>query len=450
MAEFSKYSVYSIGRLFLHNNRCAGDGVTHSNESIKPERTFCNYHLKKGTPADVQNRLSEVFKVKSNSGDATVLGEMIVTLPQDTDPKDERDFFRAVLDFYSKDFGDENIMNAVIHKDEKTPHIHIDFVPVLKGTPEYTSNRGKKAIEDWKQTHNGEPPTERLCCKSLITRDYLRKMHPRLSAYVKESLGYEVGILNGATANGNKTVLQLKVETLKNEVEELEKQKSHLANDLKSVYALAEQTGINTSEVGLYPLMQKLEDLSNQNNVLKGIITRQGYSWRSDDLEAIRAKRYVPAQSTPVNIYAGSLSDASIESNAVVVVEIPEDPQRALPQQKLIDADADLMRLTRFVTANTVQPVVRRESRVDDKSYIFVRTGDTNQTMQNLLELERMLREMDLSKRKVYMDRISADEYDLARSILEKDKIPCQYYTSQGSLDAKAKELDLGLTQEKL
>ncbi len=53
--------------------------VEHSNKDIDNERTMFNYHLQKGTVNDVQKRLSEVFAV--NRCDQTVLGEMIVTLP---------------------------------------------------------------------------------------------------------------------------------------------------------------------------------------------------------------------------------------------------------------------------------------------------------------------------------------------------------------------------------
>lgn len=62
------------------------------------------------------------------------MGEIIVTLPKDVKAQDERAFFRSVYDFYCEDFGKENVINAIVHKDETTPHIHLDFVPVIKGT----------------------------------------------------------------------------------------------------------------------------------------------------------------------------------------------------------------------------------------------------------------------------------------------------------------------------
>lgn len=444
MAEFSKYSAHSIGRLLLHNNRTENDGVTHSNENIDNERTVYNYHLKKGTVVELQERLSKLF-VMFKKADTTVLGEMIVTLPKDVKREDERNFFQAVYDFYCADFGEENIINAVVHKDEKQPHIHIDFVPALKGIPQFTSAQGKKAIENWKSTHNGDPPTERLCCKGLINRAYLTKMHPRLSEFVKDSIGYEVEILNGATEGGNKSILQLKSETLKQNIERLENQKKHLSGEVNSMLALAQRHGISEYDIGLYPLLQKIEELEHQNEVLKSIITRQGFIWKNDDLLEMQKKKFVPAQSVPVNIYDGSLVNADIEKRAVVVIELPDKAARNSPQKNLIDSDSDLEKNTRFVQSSK-QQVLCRPSRTSDRIYLFIKTDSAKQTMENLLLMERLLREIDLTNRKVYMDRMSTDTYDLARSIFIKNQIETLYFTNRET--EKNKDAEQGIAQE--
>lgn len=435
MAEFSKYAPHSVGRLFLHNNRVANDGVKHSNESIQPERTFMNYHFKKGSPKDVEHRVSELFAIKKLN--TAVLGEMIVTLPRDCKKDDEREFFQAIYDFYCNDFGEENIMNAVVHKDEKQPHIHIDFVPVLKGEPQYTSAEGLKALKEWQAKHDGELPQERICCKDLITRQYLMNMHTRLSDYVQESLGYKVGIQNGATENGNRTVMQLKAETLKREIEKMENQRKHLSGEINSMLTIAKSHGIKESDIGLYPLMQKIADLEQQNAVLRGLVTRQGYSWKKEDLEAMKAKKYIPAQSVSINVYDGSLVNADIDKNAVVVIELPHEKPRPSPQKKLIDGDVDLERQTKFVQSSA-KPVMCRQSRTSDKIYLFIKTDNTKETMENLLFMEKQLRELDLKGRRVYMDKMDTDEYDLARSIFEKNQIEALYFANR-ELEEKAK-----------
>lgn len=442
MADFSKYNAYSVGRLFLHNNRKANDGVYHSNEMIDDERTMFNYHIKYGTTADVQKRLNEVFVMKRK--DTIVLGEMVVTLPKDVKPEDERNFFQAVYDFYANDFGENNIMNAVVHKDETTPHIHIDFVPVLKGEPNFTGTRGK-FLERWKEENGGKMPTERICCKDLITRKYLSQMHPRLSKFVKENIGYEVEIMNGATMKGNKTVLELKVETLQKEIEQLNKQRNSLSSEISEILTMAKKNGIEKSDIGLYPLIQKVEDLENQNGVLKNIITRQGYSWKKEDIEAIKEKKYSSAKSVKVNVYNTSLNDAEIDKNAVIIIELPDQKSRPSPQKELMEKDADLERQAKFVQSSTRQIMVRK-ARTSDKVYLFFKTDSEKQTMENLLLLEEHLREIDLTNRRVFMQKIETDTYDLARSILEKSEIETSYYINNLSAD---KEKRLEINKEK-
>lgn len=426
MAEFGKYSASGIGRVLQHNNRKAGDGIKRSNEMIDPERTVYNYHLKKGTIEDVKKRLSEVFILKRK--DTTVLSEMIVTLPKNVKSEDERDFFQAVYEFYCKDFGEENIINAVVHKDETQPHLHLDFIPVLKGVPEYTSQRARKAIEEWKKTHNGNPPTERVCCKDLITRKYLAEMHPRLSEYVKNYLGYEAEIINGATEKGNRTILKLKNETLMEKNKQLETQNKHLSEEINSMLSLAKKHGINGHEIGVYPLLQRIADLENQNAILKGILVREGYMWKNEDLKAMKAKKYIPAKSVPVNVYEGSLVNAEIEENAVIVIELPDKIPRPLPQQELIENDPDLERQMRFFQSSEKQ-VGYRPSRRSDQIYLFIKTDNVKQTIENILLMEQELRKLDLKNRRVYMDKMETDIYDLARAMLTKNKIEAYYFT---------------------
>lgn len=427
MAQFSKYSPASIGRLFLHNNRMQNDGVVHSNESIDNERTYQNYHFKKGTPEDVKERLSEVFIAKKRNN-TTVVGEFVVTLPKDVKDEDERDFFQAVYDFYCNDLGEENIVNAVVHKDETTPHMHLDFVPVLKGEqPQFTSNECLKSLEDWKANHGGEMPTERICCKDLISRKYLSTMHQRLSDYVQSYLGYKTEILNGATNGGNKTVLQMKVESLKKQIGQMEEQKEHLAKELNSMLTVAKNYGIEKNDIGIYPLLQRIADLENQNDVLKSLITRQGYSWKKDELVAMQAKKYVPAKATPVNFYSGSLVDAEIEDDAIVIIELPNQASRPSPQQKFLDEDMDSERQASFARSSS-RPITVRPSRTSKRSLVFIKTDSPKETMENLILLEHQLKAMDCKGRRVYMDKMETDEYDLTRAILEKNHIEASYF----------------------
>ena len=203
MAHISKAKAVGVAAILEHNARTdATRPHSHSNEDIDPNRTKDNYELHeplrefqrhgKNAYALMKKRLDEVHCMKRD--DVTVMSLLCVTLPQNVKPEDERAFFEGVYAWACQEYGAENIVNATVHKDETTPHIHIGFVPVVEG-----------------QRRNGEP-----CLKvrhsALITKTYLETFHQRLSADMGRFLGYEVDILNGATDNGNKTIQKMKEE----------------------------------------------------------------------------------------------------------------------------------------------------------------------------------------------------------------------------------------------
>ena len=47
-------------------------------------------------------------------------------------PEDERKFFEKSLEFTQEYFGEKNIFSAIVHKDETTPHMHVNLVPITK------------------------------------------------------------------------------------------------------------------------------------------------------------------------------------------------------------------------------------------------------------------------------------------------------------------------------
>lgn len=196
MAHIAKFKASQVKGLLEHNSRTDETRPhNHSNEDIDPEKTKLNYELCEGNGTAYQrykDRLSQVHCMKRD--DVTVLDSLVVTLPKDVKPEDERKFFKAVYEFACNDYGKENIVNATVHMDETTPHIHLGFIPVVQG-----------------KLRNGEP-VEKVRHSALITKKYLEKMHTRLSDFLEKELGYEVEILNGATANANKTIAELKAE----------------------------------------------------------------------------------------------------------------------------------------------------------------------------------------------------------------------------------------------
>jgi hypothetical protein len=47
-------------------------------------------------------------------------------------PKEVENFFKTAVDFLSRKIGEDNIFSAVVHVDEKTPHLHLCFTPITE------------------------------------------------------------------------------------------------------------------------------------------------------------------------------------------------------------------------------------------------------------------------------------------------------------------------------
>ncbi len=470
MASIEKFKSYQIGNLFKHNNRYQGDGVKHENESIDDVRTIYNYHLKKGTPMDISKRLSELVRIKRKDG--VVLCEVVVTAPKDLKPEDERAFFRAVYDFYCADFGEENVINAVVHKDEVTPHIHIDFVPVVKGNLEITP-RIAKAVSEWREIYP-DKELERLNASLLINIDYLKGMHPRLSEYVREAIGYEVGILNGATINGNKKVKELKIESLDRTIAEKKKMIALLEGDINAMFSVMHKYGIKEEDLSVFPLIEQIADLKIKLSVYNSVVSRNRYPFTKEELAMLREKKYLPATSQSFSVFTGSYVNTNIEEAATIVVEIKEEAKKDekereserrferrsaferrpsgninSPQQKYIDRDGDLFRQIKLA-AQTDVSVIKRESRINPKrNYIFIKTdGNAKTCMENLMRFEEILREIYYSGKarneaRLYMDSLDDDTYDLAQTILRKNKIPAYYFIRKEGMEEEKQQQEI-------
>ena len=48
-------------------------------------------------------------------------------------PKEQERFFAECTQFFVERYGEENIISAVVHMDESTPHLHLNLIPVIDG-----------------------------------------------------------------------------------------------------------------------------------------------------------------------------------------------------------------------------------------------------------------------------------------------------------------------------
>jgi len=125
-----------VGAAYAHNER--KKETYKSNPDIDSTRKQDNYHLV--LPKQTYRR--EVQRMIQSAGcktrkDSTVMVETLITaspefmngLPQ----REQQEFFIRALSFVESKIGKDNIIAAVVHMDEKTPHMHLSFCPITEG-----------------------------------------------------------------------------------------------------------------------------------------------------------------------------------------------------------------------------------------------------------------------------------------------------------------------------
>ena len=238
MAHVMKHTKASCGHMFAHFDRKA----EHiSNENLDRTRTHLNYNLAIHQQMDqgefVRKRCSEVRM--QNRKDVNIMASWVVTVPKDLPLEEHKQFFQGCYDFLENRYGKENVVSSYVHMDEITPHMHFAFVPVVPD----------KKRDGFK-----------VSAKECITRTDLQSFHQQLETHLENVLGHEVGILNEATREGNKSIAELKrsgaTERLKSVEKEIEAKKDSLI-PLQAEYeakkAFVKQIGKLSRDTSLYP-----------------------------------------------------------------------------------------------------------------------------------------------------------------------------------------------------
>ena len=166
-----KYKRQEVSPVEEENER--DEAYQASNPQIDSSRTHLNYHIiypMKSYMEIINARLSELELKRKIRSDAILMNSFIVTSDgeffNDLHPWDQREFFRDCAEFFSNKYGEENMISAVIHMDETTPHMHLNFIPVNE---------------------------RRLSSKSLFDRQKLAQLQTQLH----ESIGKKWGLQRG-------------------------------------------------------------------------------------------------------------------------------------------------------------------------------------------------------------------------------------------------------------
>lgn len=171
-----------MGYVVLHFNKAKGSSearmTAHIERKVEPpnadkSRTHLNKELIE-FPSGVTNRTQAVqHRIKTAGIKRKVTTDQVRVIRVNVSGSHEDmmrvqtegridEWCRDNLDYFKREFGELNIVSAVLHMDEKTPHIHIALMPIVTGK----RRKAKEGAE--------EKETIRLCADDILTKTKMK------------------------------------------------------------------------------------------------------------------------------------------------------------------------------------------------------------------------------------------------------------------------------------
>ena len=129
--RFAKRKAGAVSAINKHNERTKE--AYKSNPDIDIAKNDFNYHLIKAQQSYRKEINQRIEKAGCKTRrDSVVMVETLITASPEfmisLSSSDQRLYFQQAFDFMKDKIGEENIISATVHMDEKTPHMHLSFV----------------------------------------------------------------------------------------------------------------------------------------------------------------------------------------------------------------------------------------------------------------------------------------------------------------------------------
>lgn len=152
-----KYKSENLKLAYRHNER---RNKNYSNPDIDTEKSYLNYSIK-SPQYSYEKEFERIRKEYNLKGQIKVVSniacEYIITSDNEFFEKigknETKRYFETAYKFVSeyKNLGEQYIMSAKVHMDEKTPHMHLVFLPVVHTTDKNGNKIDKLACSEfWK------------------------------------------------------------------------------------------------------------------------------------------------------------------------------------------------------------------------------------------------------------------------------------------------------------
>lgn len=330
MANFAGGVDIGLGKHCVNNLK--------SNVDAKKDEAALNYDLasKTGKPNFGEMLIKQQAILKRvhcyNHKKLIKLECMLLTMPEDVRPGDERKFFEAAKKYMDQNFGGDKpgefCVSATVHLNENRPHMHYLFVPCCR----YEPKKKKANAPKWKCCHN-----------DVVNKKMLDHFHPRISEFISSELGYQVSILKNDLEDRkgivSKNLKDFKEETKQKYVSAAKAEQAEViskTDELKKTLEVVETVAnkINDKRVEAWKkVASELDELPSVPLTSKKIIN-------GDELQRLKDNVKVLAADEEALIARGLRLDArSRELEETAKRQEQKDAEQAQKEVELIDRE---------------------------------------------------------------------------------------------------------------
>ena len=296
-----KYKRQDVSPIEKENER--DENYKGSNPQIDSARTSDNYHII--YPQDkyiemINKRLATLTLKRKIRSDAILMNSFVISSDGEffkgLRAWEQRAFFEDCARFFVEKYGYENMLSAVVHVDETTPHLHLNFVPINDG---------------------------RLSSKSLFDRQKLAELQTELWEQVGKKYGLQRGKENSQathiTADEHKAIVI--VQTAEQKRDEIDRQTEQKQAELDELT----QTVKAVTQATNKPITKKKKDIEQEIAELrtKTVLQEREIAVRGKDQEYLfkqlqKATRRNNGADTALSMVTDMMSAYPEEFNALL------------------------------------------------------------------------------------------------------------------------------------
>lgn len=235
----------AVGGIQSHNNR---EHEPKTNPDVDMSRSEDNYDLiscdnyKRSIKEKLSNLVESSRAVRK---DAVVVCNFIVTSDNETmnalGADRQREFFQDSVKWFSDRYGADRVLNATVHMDETTPHLHIGVMPI---------------------TQDG-----RLSAKAIFTKTEMKAIQTEFARDVGEKYGLERGV------EGSERTHLSEARFKEQKALEMANEHGAIAQELQIIVEDCKQE-LSEATRSLETVKQELSTMQDRKDTLQGEIER--------------------------------------------------------------------------------------------------------------------------------------------------------------------------------